>query len=110
LKDTIARLQAYQEAGADVLFAPGLTSREDIAAVLRSVDRPLNVIAMTGMSLSLAELSAMGVRRVSVGSSLSRVALGAFLHAAKEMKESGTFRFADETVGYGELNAMFATK
>lgn len=108
LKDTIARLQAYQQAGADVLFAPGITSRDDIATVLRSVDRPLNVIAVTGVTLSLAELSAMGVRRVSVGSSLSRVALGAFLNAAKEMKESGTFGFADETVGYGELNAMFA--
>ncbi len=109
LKDTIARLQAYQEAGADVLFAPGITSRDDIATVLRSVDRPVNVIAVTGMALSLAELSAMGVRRVSVGSALSRVALGAFLNAAKEMKESGTFGFADQTVGYGELNAMFAT-
>ena len=109
LKDTIARLQAYQEAGADVLFAPGLTSREDIATVLSSVDRPVNVIAVTGMALNLAELSAMGVRRVSVGSALSRVALGAFLNAAKEMKESGTFGFADQTVGYGELNAMFAT-
>ena len=65
------------------------------------------VIAVTGMTLSLADLSAMGVRRVSVGSALSRAALGAFLRAAKEMKESGTFGFADETVGYGELNAMF---
>ena len=108
LKDTIARLQAYQEAGADVLFAPGITRREDIAAVLSSVDRPVNVIAVTGMTLSVAELSKMGVRRVSVGSALSRVALGAFLNAAKEMKESGTLGFADETVGYGELNAMFA--
>src|SRR6185312_1040582 len=108
LKDTIARLQAYQEAGADVLFAPGITSRDDIATVLRSVDRPVNVIAVTGMDLNLAELSAMGVRRVSVGSSLSRVALGAFVRAAKEMKESGKFEFTGEPLSYGELNAMFA--
>ena len=107
LKDTIARLQAYQEAGADVLFAPGITSREDIAAVVSSVDRPVNVIAVTGMELSLAELSAMGVRRVSVGSSLSRAALGAFLRAAKEMKNTGTFGFADDAVSYKDLNAMF---
>lgn len=108
LKDTIKRLQAFQEAGADVLFAPGLTRREDIAAVLSSVDRPVNVIAVTGMALSVAELSALGVRRVSVGSALSRAAFGAFLRGAKEMKEHGTFRFAEEAVSYRDLNAMFA--
>lgn len=110
LKDTIKRLQAYQEAGADVLFAPGITSREDIAAVLSSVDRPVNVIAVTGMAFSLSDLSRMGVRRVSVGSSLSRAALGAFVRAAKEMKEAGTFGFTDEPLSYGELNAMFGTR
>ncbi len=101
LKDTIERLQAYQEAGADVLYAPGLRSREDIAEVVRSVDRPVNVLAgLDGMALSVAELSGMGVRRISVGSALSRVALSAFVRAAREMKEQGTFGFAEQTISY----------
>jgi 2-methylisocitrate lyase-like PEP mutase family enzyme len=107
LADTIGRLQAYQTAGADVLYAPGLTSKEDIAAVVRSVDRPVNVVmGLQGVQLSLAELSALGVRRVSVGSALSRAALGAFLRAAREMREHGTFTFADEAVSYREINAI----
>lgn len=108
LKDTIARLQAYQEAGADVLYAPGLSSKADIASLVSSVNRPVNVVmGLQGVQLSLAELSAMGVRRVSVGSALSRAALGAFLRAAKEMREHGTFAFASEAVSYRDLNAMF---
>jgi 2-methylisocitrate lyase-like PEP mutase family enzyme len=108
LKDTIARLQAYQSAGADVLYAPGLTSREDIAAVVRSVDRPVNVImGLQGAQLSLDELSALGVKRVSVGSALSRAALGAFLRAAKEMRERGTFTFAADAVSFRDISAMF---
>jgi 2-methylisocitrate lyase-like PEP mutase family enzyme len=109
LADTIRRLEAYQEAGADVLYAPGLSSREDIAAVVRSVDRPVNVVmGMQGVPLSLAELSAMGVKRVSIGSALSRAALGAFLRAVTEMREHGTFSFAEDAVSYREINAMFA--
>jgi 2-methylisocitrate lyase-like PEP mutase family enzyme len=109
LRDTIARLQAFQEAGADVLFAPGLKSKEDIAAVVRSVDRPVNVImGLQGVQLSLAELSEIGVKRVSVGSALSRAALGAFLRAAREMQARGTFTFAEDAVNYAELNKMFA--
>jgi 2-methylisocitrate lyase-like PEP mutase family enzyme len=109
LKDTIRRLQAYQEAGADVLYAPGLTSKDDIAAVVRSVDRPVNVLmGLQGVQLSLAELSALGVKRVSVGSALSRAALGAFLRAAREMKEHGTFSFAQQAVSYRDISAMFA--
>jgi 2-methylisocitrate lyase-like PEP mutase family enzyme len=108
LTDTITRLQAYQAAGADVLYAPGLTSPDDIATVVRSLDRPVNVLAgLTGARLSLADLSAVGVRRVSVGSLLSRVALGAFLRAAAEMQERGTFSFADEAVPYQDLSEMF---
>jgi 2-methylisocitrate lyase-like PEP mutase family enzyme len=108
LKDTIKRLQAFQEAGADVLYAPGLSSRDDIAAVVASVDRPVNVVmGLQGVQLSLAELSAIGVKRVSVGSALSRAALGAFLRAAREMREHGTFTFAEEAVSYRELSAMF---
>jgi len=108
LKDTIKRLQGYQEAGADVLYAPGLTSRDDIAAVVNSVDRPVNVVmGLQGVQLSLAELSGIGVKRVSVGSVLSRAALGAFLRAAREMREHGTFTFAAEAVNYREISAMF---
>lgn len=108
LKDTIKRLQAYQEAGADVLYAPGLTSEGEIAAVVSSVDRPVNVVmGLQGVQLSLATLSEIGVKRVSVGSALTRAALGAFLRAAREMREHGTFTFADEAVSYRDISAMF---
>lgn len=108
LDDTIRRLQAYQEAGADVLYAPGLRTRDDIAAVVRAVDRPVNVImGLQGVELSLADLSSLGVKRISVGSALSRAALGAFLRAAKEMKDDGTFTFAEEAVSYRDISAMF---
>ena len=108
LQDTIKRLQAYQEAGADVLFAPGLSTREDIAAAVRSVDRPVNVVmGFKGAQLSLAELAEIGVKRVSVGSALSRAALGAFLRAAREMQESGTFTFAADAASSRDLSAIF---
>jgi 2-methylisocitrate lyase-like PEP mutase family enzyme len=109
LADTIKRLQAYQEAGADVLYAPGLATRDDIAAVVKSVDRPVNVVmGLRGAALSLAELSALGVKRVSVGSALCRAALGAFLRAAHEMREHGTFAFAAQAVNPREVSAIFA--
>jgi 2-methylisocitrate lyase-like PEP mutase family enzyme len=108
LADTIARLQAYQQAGATVLYAPGLSRREEIAAVVSSVDRPVNVLmGLTGNPLTLADVSALGVKRVSVGSALSRAALGAVRRAADEMRHAGTFRFGDEAMSYGELNALF---
>jgi 2-methylisocitrate lyase-like PEP mutase family enzyme len=108
LADTIARLQAYQEAGADVLYAPGLTSKEDIAAVVSSVDRPVNVVmGLQGVQFSLDELSQIGVRRVSIGSALCRAALGAFLRGAREMRERGTFEFAGQAASYRDLNAIF---
>ena len=109
LDDTIKRLQAYQEAGADVLYAPGLTNADDIAVVVRSVDRPVNVVmGLQGVQLSLGALSALGVTRISVGSALSRAALGTFLRAAREMKEHGTFTFAAEAVPYREINELFS--
>ncbi len=108
LKDAIRRLQAYQEAGADVLYAPGLSSREDIAAVMSSVDRPVNVVmGLKGAQLSLLELSALGVKRVSVGSALTRAAFGAFLRAAEEMRDHGTFTFAQDAVNFQEISRMF---
>ncbi len=107
LADTIRRLQAYQEAGADVLYAPGLTTGEDIAAVVRAVDRPVNVVmGLQGVQLSLAALAALGVKRVSVGSALARAALGAFLRAAEEMRERGTFEFAAQAVAYRDITVM----
>jgi len=111
LKDTIARLQAYQEAGADVLYAPGLRTAEEIREVVRSVDRPVNVLAgLPGMNLDLATLSSLGVKRVSVGSALARTALAAFINGANEMRSHGTFRFADSAVPSAELNAQFESK
>ena len=109
LADTIKRLQAYQEAGADVLYAPGLATRDDIAAVVKSVDRPVNVVmGLRGAQFSLAELSELGVKRVSVGSALCRAALGAFLRAANEMRHHGTFAFAADAVNPREVSAIFA--
>src|SRR5579863_7637678 len=108
LRNTIARLQAYQEAGADVLYAPGLTSKEDIAAVVSSVDRPVNVVmGLRGVQMSVAALSAIGVRRISVGSALCRTALGAFLRAAREMREHGTFAFASQAASPKEISSIF---
>jgi 2-methylisocitrate lyase-like PEP mutase family enzyme len=108
LNDTIKRLQAYQEAGADVLYAPGLTTKEEIAAVVSSVDRPVNVVmGLRGAQLSVAELSEIGVKRISVGSALCRTALGAFLRAATEVRERGTFTFAEEAVNFQSISAMF---
>ena len=98
LRDTIARLQAFQEAGADVLFAPGLRSKHDIASVVQSVERPVNVLmGFEGATISVAELSQIGVKRVSVGGALARAALGAVVRAAEEMRTKGTFTF----VGHG---------
>ncbi len=108
LKDTIQRLQAYQEAGADVVYAPGLSSKDEIATLVRSVDRPVNVLmGLAGVSLSLADLSAIGVRRVSVGSALARAAFSSFLQAAREMREYGTFTFADQAAPTRDIVAMF---
>jgi 2-methylisocitrate lyase-like PEP mutase family enzyme len=110
LGDTIKRLQAYQEAGADVLYAPGLATKDDIAALVSSVDRPVNVVmGLQGVRLSIAELAAIGVKRVSVGSALCRAALGAFLRAAREMREDGTFTFAAEAASPKEISAIFET-
>jgi 2-methylisocitrate lyase-like PEP mutase family enzyme len=108
LADTIARLQAYQEAGADVLYAPGLTTREQIETVVRSVDRPVNVLmGLAGVHLFMDELAHIGVARVSVGSALSRAALGTFMRAALEMLESGKFEFANDAVPYRTLMKIF---
>jgi 2-methylisocitrate lyase-like PEP mutase family enzyme len=97
LADTIARLQAYQEAGADVLYAPGLTSIEDVRLVVREVDRPVNVLAMPGLP-PVAELAAAGVSRISVGGAFAFAALGALVSAATELRDHGTYGFRAATV------------
>jgi 2-methylisocitrate lyase-like PEP mutase family enzyme len=108
LDDTIHRLQAFEAAGADVLFAPGLTKAEEIRTVCASVRKPVNVImGLKDASFSVAELEAMGVRRISVGSALSRAALGAFLRGAREIRQQGTFSFARDALPYAEANHFF---
>jgi 2-methylisocitrate lyase-like PEP mutase family enzyme len=108
LNDTIKRLQAYQEAGADVLYAPCPNTKDEIAAIVSSVDRPVNVVmGLRGVQLSLAELSQMGVKRVSIGSSLARAAFGAFIRGAREMRDHGTFEFAKSAASSSEISAIF---
>jgi 2-methylisocitrate lyase-like PEP mutase family enzyme len=92
LADTIARLQAFQEAGADVLYAPGLTRLEDIRQVVQSLDRPVNVLAMAGAP-SVAELGEAGVARISIGGGFAYVAMGAVVEASRELREEGTYGF-----------------
>jgi 2-methylisocitrate lyase-like PEP mutase family enzyme len=92
LPDTIKRLQAYQEAGADVLFAPGLSDLDDIRQVVASVDRPVNVLVRPGAP-TVPELAAAGVSRVSVGGAFAFTALGAMIEAARELRTTGTYTF-----------------
>jgi 2-methylisocitrate lyase-like PEP mutase family enzyme len=109
LPDTIRRLAAFAEAGADVLYAPGLKTRQDIEAVVGAVaPKPVNVVmGLSGPSFSLDVLAGLGVKRVSLGSSLARAAYGAFLQAAREVKQKGSFDFARTAVPYADINAMF---
>jgi 2-methylisocitrate lyase-like PEP mutase family enzyme len=107
LAETIRRLQAYQEAGAPVLFAPGARSREDIQTILREIDRPLNVLAMyRGSEMTITELEQLGVRRVSIGGMFSHLAYGALISAARELKDHGTFNYAEEAGRAKDLRAL----
>jgi 2-methylisocitrate lyase-like PEP mutase family enzyme len=109
LKDTIRRLEAYADAGADVLFAPGLKTKEEIDAVVRAVSpRPVNVVLGLGTSnLTLTDLAGLGVKRISLGSSLIRAAYGGMRRAAEEILGKGSFSFAADAIPYAELNALF---
>ncbi|TBU82846.1 2-methylisocitrate lyase [Pseudomonas daroniae] len=109
LDDTIRRLVAYAEAGADVLYAPGLTQRDEIHAVVQAVaPRPVNVlVGSPGLRLSLDELAELGVKRVSLGSNLARVAYGAFLQAATVLADSGDLRGAQEALPFDRINDLF---
>lgn len=105
LDDTIKRLQAFLAAGADVLYAPGLTAIEDIRALCGALDKPVNVIAgISGFELNVADLSAAGVKRISVGSAFARVALGSFIAAAREVKEQGSFNFTDQAASFRDIS------
>lgn len=108
LDDTIKRLQAFESAGADVLYAPGLHDLETIRTVCASITKPVNVVMeMPGTTFVVSELADVGVKRVSVGSALSLAAFGAFVRAAKEMKEYGTFTFSSDAIGFSELEDYF---
>jgi len=99
LDDTVRRLQAFAAAGADVVYAPGLPNLDAIRTVCQSVDKPVNVVmGLAGAPYSVAELEEAGVKRISVGGSFARAALGAFVRAAKEVKEKGTFEYAREAI------------
>jgi 2-methylisocitrate lyase-like PEP mutase family enzyme len=100
LEDTIARLTAYQEAGADVLFAPGLRSSEDIDRVVSSLQRPVNVIARAGAP-TVSEMGALGVARMSVGGAFAFAGLGAVVEAAQEIREHGTYGYLERTATGG---------
>jgi 2-methylisocitrate lyase-like PEP mutase family enzyme len=108
LDDTIRRLQAFEKAGADVLYAPGVRDLATIRTVVSAVGRPLNVVmSAADPDLSLAQLAEAGVKRISVGGALSRLALASFLNGAREMAERGTFTWVRDTVPSKELKAVF---
>ncbi|MFQ3789295.1 isocitrate lyase/phosphoenolpyruvate mutase family protein [Halomonas sp. A29] len=108
LKDVLQRLTAYAEAGADVLFAPGPRTREELGAIVSAVaPKPVNAIVMGNMGLTVADLAGLGVRRISVGSALARTAWSAFMRAARLMAEEGSFEGLGNAASFGELNTIF---
>jgi 2-methylisocitrate lyase-like PEP mutase family enzyme len=110
LEDTIRRLQSFADAGADVLYAPGLTSLEAIREVCASVSKPVNVLmGLQGVTFSVEELAAAGVKRISIGGAFARAALGAFVRAAREVKDKGTFTFATGTISHAEVSSYMTT-
>jgi 2-methylisocitrate lyase-like PEP mutase family enzyme len=111
LDDTIRRLQAYEKAGADVLFAPGLPSLDAIRTVCASVTKPVNVVlGAKNTPYSLADLAAAGVRRVSTGSSFARAALTGLRDASLELLGPGTARYLDDAISFAEVTALMAEK
>jgi 2-methylisocitrate lyase-like PEP mutase family enzyme len=109
LADTIARLQAYQEAGADVLFAPGVSELEDVRRVVAAVDRPVNVLPAHG-GPTVAQLGEVGVGRISVGGAFAFAALGAVVEAARELREQGTYRFRERSrIGLAAAQEAFVS-
>jgi 2-methylisocitrate lyase-like PEP mutase family enzyme len=108
LQEAIRRLQAYAEAGADVLYAPGVRERADIRAIVSAVSpKPVNVLMSANTGLKVVDLAEMGVRRISVGSSLARAAWGGFIRAAQEIASAGSFGGFDSLPPHAELNSFF---
>jgi 2-methylisocitrate lyase-like PEP mutase family enzyme len=108
LPDTLMRLQAYARAGADVLYAPGIRTREEIAAVVAAVaPKPVNLLVGTAIDLTLQDIAALGVRRVSVGGALARAAWGGFMRAARTMADEGRFDGLAGAASGAELNGFF---
>jgi len=107
LDDTIRRLQAFEKAGADVLYAPGLRDLATIRTVVASVGRPVNVVTHFDPAITLEQLAEAGAKRISVGGALSRLALAAFLKGAREMRERGGFTWTRDIVPSNELRAVF---
>ena len=108
LDDAIWRLQAFEKAGADVLYAPGARDLAQIRTIVASVGKPVNVVmSAADPALTVAQLAQVGVKRISVGGALSRLALAAFLRGAREMKEQGGFTWVRDTVPTKELEAAF---
>ena len=111
LDDTIARLQAFEAAGADVLYAPGLLEVEPVRKVCSALKKPVNVLAGLGPTpLTVEQLAAAGVRRISVGGALSRAALGAVLDAAREIKAQGTFGFVSRAASFKDISAFMLAR
>jgi 2-methylisocitrate lyase-like PEP mutase family enzyme len=109
--ESVRRLQAYASAGADVLYAPGVTKRDEIRAMVSAVaPKPVNILMSSNTGLTVSDLAAMGVRRISVGSSLARTAWSAFIKAAKEIAEKGTFGAFEGGTSFAELNGLFEAK
>lgn len=109
LDDTIRRLQAFEAAGADVLYAPGLPDLDAIRRVCAAVRAPVNVVmGLSGHTYSVAELAAVGVRRISVGGSFARAALGALMRAAREVRDHGTFTYAAQALPDAEVSRLMA--
>jgi 2-methylisocitrate lyase-like PEP mutase family enzyme len=105
LAETVRRMKAFADAGADCLYPPGIKTREEIAAVV-AIGKPVNFLMVT-TSYSVADIAAMGVRRISTGGSLARTAWTGFIRTAREIAEQGTFKGFDGTVSNAELNAFF---
>jgi 2-methylisocitrate lyase-like PEP mutase family enzyme len=110
LDETIRRLKAYEEAGAAVLFAPGLPDLATVRTVCAAVSKPFNfMVGIKGKSFSVGELAAAGVKRISLATSLYRAAMTGFLDAAREVKDTGQFTFLDRSVTTPDLNKLMHT-
>jgi 2-methylisocitrate lyase-like PEP mutase family enzyme len=108
LDEAVRRLRAYADAGADCLYAPGIRTREQITALVRAVaPKPVNVRVSAPMDLSVEDLAALGVRRISTGSALARAAWGGFIRAAREIAASGRFDALGDAVPFAELDGLF---